>query len=109
VIHGQEELHVLLGKGEPARHHADDGVRLGVKVDFAANDGSVAAEAAVPKCPAENGGAVGGWLIVFGRKRASDEGLDTERRKQIPGTDRGANPLGQRAAVRQVVLRPILI
>src|SRR5215468_2828121 len=109
VVRRKEDLDFRLGEAEPTRHHADDGVGLGIEIDLAADDGSVSAEAAFPKHPTEYGGALGGWLIIFGRERASDEGLDTKRGKQVPGTNRSADLLGQRAAVRQVVLRPVLI
>ena len=44
VVDRKKDLHFLFGEGEPTRHHTEDGVGLHVKIDFAADDGSVAAE-----------------------------------------------------------------
>ena len=38
VVHRQEDLHLLIAKSEPTRHHANHGVGFGVQIDFAADD-----------------------------------------------------------------------
>src|SRR5437879_13904662 len=54
VVRRKEDLHLLLEKSEPTRHHANDSVGFGIKIDFAADDGRVTAEAAFPKSPTED-------------------------------------------------------
>src|SRR6202044_1714140 len=109
VVWRKEDLHLLLGKSEPTRHHANDGVGFGIKIDFAADDGSVTREAAFPKSPTEDDGTVGGRLVVVRREGASDAGLDTERGEQVPRTDRCTDLFGQRTSFGEVVLRPVFI
>ncbi len=109
VVHRKEDLHLLLGKSKPTWHHANDGVRFRIQIDFAADDGRVTAKAAFPKRPTEDDGTVGGRLVVLRREGASDAGLDTERGEKVPGTDRCTDLFGQRTSFGEVVLRPVLI
>ena len=69
VVHGKEDLHLLLGKSKPTRHHANHGVGFGIKIDFAADDGRVTTKAALPKRPTEDDGTVGGRLVVLRHER----------------------------------------
>lgn len=71
VVCRKEDLHLLLRESKPARHHANDDVGFGIKIDFAADDGRVAAEAAFPKSPTEDDGTVGRRLVVLRREGAS--------------------------------------
>ena len=108
VVRRNEDLHLLLRESEPARHHANDGVGFGIKIDFAANHGRVAAEAAFPKGPTEDDRTIGGRLVVLRREGAPDAGLNTERGEKVPGTGRRTDLFGERTCVGKVVLRPVL-
>src|SRR5579859_1148939 len=109
VVRRKKDLHLLLGKSEPTRHHADHGVGFGIQTDFAANDRRVAAEAAFPKTPSEDDRTVRRNLVVVRREGASDAGLNTKRGEKVPRTGRCTDLFGQRAALGEVVLRPAAI
>src|SRR5437879_9632991 len=48
------QLHTLFWIGKPRRHHADDRVRLGVKMNGLIQDCGISAEASLPQSPAED-------------------------------------------------------
>lgn len=104
VVRRKEDLHLLLGESEPTRHHSDDDVGFGIKIDLAADHGRVTAEAAFPKRPTEDDSTLGGRLVVLRHEGASDVGLDGECGEKVPGTDGCMDFFGQRSTFGEVVL-----
>ena len=70
---------------EPLRHHTDDRPRLAVEQNRSANDRRIAAEAAAPQVPAQDGGPASARAVLPSSERAAVGGLNAQRREQIPG------------------------
>ena len=75
------------------RHHADDGVRLIVEQNFAANDVAIGGVTAGPQFRAENDDVVVARLFVGGLQRPAQNRRDPEKREETGGDHRPADPL----------------
>src|ERR1700679_522217 len=72
------------GKLEVARHHADDLVRLTIQQDFAADDGWIAMEAALPCAVAQHRNLLMLRILLL-REDTAEDWLDAERGKYAAG------------------------
>ena len=99
---------------EPGRRHANDGVRLAIQRDGAADNRAVGAESLRPQLMAEDDDVLS-LLFLARREAATEGGADAERRKQVPGDNlsgqlHGLAPARQRHLVvaerDQMVQRP---
>jgi len=70
-------------KVERRRHHADDGVGLGVQLDALADHAGRAPIVPLPERLAEDGDAIGAWCPFFRREHPADERAGAQHREQV--------------------------
>ena len=85
------------------RHHADDGVRLIVQQNFAADDVAIGAVTARPQFRAENDDVVVARLFVGRKQRAAENRRHAEKREQTGSRHRAADAL-RPVAIAQAAL-----
>src|SRR5579872_2054967 len=92
-------LHLAIGKLEPRRHDSDHGIVLAIESDELPDNTSASAEMPLPQAVADDEHASRGRRIFFRQKRATQGGLDAERREQVVRANDAANPFGKPAVI----------
>jgi hypothetical protein len=87
---------------KPRGHDTNDRHGLAVEPQHATNDVGVTGIASLPETVVQHHDIVPARPVFFGRKPATERGLDTEQRKQVGGNLETAHPFGGLARFGQV-------
>src|SRR5258705_1640398 len=92
------DLHFRVGIGEPLRKHADDRVWLPVEMDLPPDNRWIAAEPPLEQIPCKHDGISVRTIFALA-KRASDDCIHSQQRKQVPTPAPGAQQFRQLSAL----------